>query len=75
MNEQINDRPTGKQLFLMNKAGSDQDNEVEALIAAGELELHAEDEDEDEDDDDEDYVDEGDEEDDEDDDEWENEDH
>eukprot|EP01037_Dinobryon_pediforme_P020436 gene20436-21060_t len=75
LDDALHNRPTGKQLFLMNKAGSDQDNEVEALIAAGELELHAEDEDEDEDDDDEDYVDEGDEEDDDDDDEWENEDH
>jgi hypothetical protein len=32
-------RPTGKQLFLMNKAGSDLDNEVEAMISAGELEV------------------------------------
>eukprot|EP01035_Chromulina_nebulosa_P022225 gene22225-28779_t len=38
LDEALHNRPTGKQLFLMNKAGSDQDNEVEAMIAAGELE-------------------------------------
>eukprot|EP01036_Dinobryon_divergens_P028236 gene28236-37149_t len=36
LDEALHNRPTGKQLFLMNKAGSDQDNEVEAMIAAGE---------------------------------------
>lgn len=47
-------RATGKQLFLMNKAGVE-DQEVEALIAAGEAEELV-DEDEEDDDDDEDYV-------------------
>mmetsp|Transcript_21968 Transcript_21968/g.31551 ORF Transcript_21968/g.31551 Transcript_21968/m.31551 type:complete len:285 (-) Transcript_21968:1572-2426(-) len=60
-------RPTGKQLFLLNKAG--QDHEAEALIVAGEMEEEEEDEG------DEDYVDEGGEsEDDDEDDDWQEED-
>jgi len=43
-------RPSGKQLFLMNRAG--QDNDAEALIVAGEMEEVEEDEE------DEDYEDE-----------------
>lgn len=63
----LDDRPTGKQMFLQNKAKFD-DDEVEALITAGESEdLSAvsnekstgEGEDDDDDDDDEDYEDDG----------------